>query len=133
MLKEDGMNKTLLMLVASVVIAGCSSLSPGSRGKAGAQASVKPQAPANAVGSKRDPNLIVVDDGAGPVVVRKVELRPGISSATVEKLGRSAGCVGSAGAGLVSEKGPVEVYRMQCDNGKNFLAKCELRQCKPMR
>jgi hypothetical protein len=26
----------------------------------------------------------------------------------------------------------VEVYRMVCDSGKVFMARCELRQCKAM-
>jgi hypothetical protein len=25
------------------------------------------------------------------------------------------------------------VYRMACEDGRVFLARCELRQCKPMR
>ena len=64
--------------------------------------------------------------------IDKVGFRPGVSSATVEKLAMAAGCTGGVGAGLVTEPGPIEVYRMSCDNGKVFLARCELRQCKPM-
>jgi hypothetical protein len=129
------MYRMLLMfsIVTSVAIAGCSSISPGSREQSGTQAIVQPQAPVNAAASKRNADLIVANDGAGTVVIRKVEFRPGVSSATVERLGKQAGCSGGAGAGLITEKGPVEVYRMQCENGTSFLAKCELRQCKPMR
>jgi hypothetical protein len=76
---------------------------------------------------------VKIKDEAGTVVVQKVEFRSGVSSATVERLARRFGCVGSNGAGLVTEKGPIEVYRMQCDNGTTFLAQCELRQCRPMR
>lgn len=65
--------------------------------------------------------------------IQKVEFRPGVSSATVERLAKAAGCEGGPGAGLVSEPGPVEVYRMACSNGRTFLARCELRQCKPMK
>lgn len=65
--------------------------------------------------------------------IEKVPFQIGTSSVTVERLAQAAGCAGGKGAGLVTEKGPVEVYRMQCDNGKVFLAKCELRQCAPMR
>jgi hypothetical protein len=71
----------------------------------------------------------VVVDG---VEVQKVEFRPGISSATVERLAKAQSCKGGLGAGLMTEPGPVEVYRMACDNGKVFLARCELRQCTPM-
>lgn len=74
-----------------------------------------------------------VQDEAGPVTVQKVEFKSGVSSATVERLAKEHGCIGSGGAGLMTEKGPVEVYRMQCENGKPFLARCELRQCRPMR
>jgi hypothetical protein len=123
----------MFSVVASVAITGCSSLSSGSREKTGTQTIVQPQAPVNAATAKRNPDLLIATDAAGTVVINKVEFRPGVSSATVEKLGERAGCAGGSGAGLITEKGPVEVYRMQCNNGKSFLAKCELRQCKPMR
>jgi hypothetical protein len=61
-----------------------------------------------------------------------VEFRVGVSSVTVEQLARQQACVGGVGAGLLTAPGPVEVYRMACDNGKIFMARCELRQCKPM-
>lgn len=74
--------------------------------------------------------------GSGPMhdgtPIETVPFRSGVSSATVERLARQAGCTGSQGAGLVSEPGPVEVYRMRCDGGRTFLARCELRQCVPM-
>jgi translation initiation factor IF-1 len=47
-------------------------------------------------------------------------------------LARQQACTGGQGAALVTEPGPVEVYRMQCDNGKVFMARCEMRQCRPM-
>ncbi len=68
-----------------------------------------------------------------PEHIEKVPFQVSTSSVTVERLAQAAGCTGGKGAGLVTEKGPVEVYRMQCDNGKVFLAKCELRQCAPLR
>ena len=88
------------------------------------------QAPAQRKAAQADDAKRIVVDG---VEVQKVEFRPGISSATVEKLAKAEQCGGGQGAGLVTEPGPVEVYRMACDNGKVFLARCELRQCKPMR
>jgi hypothetical protein len=66
------------------------------------------------------------------VPVEKVAFRTGVSSATVEQLAKAQSCHGGLGAGLVSEPGPVEIYRMACDNGKTFMARCELRQCRPM-
>lgn len=116
-------------LAALVAVTGCGSLSPGNGGEPRTQAA----APVKAAASSRDPNLIVVHDGAGTVAIRKVEFRLGVSSATVERLARRAGCAGNGGAGVVAGEGPIEVYRMQCDNGRTFLAKCELRQCRPMR
>ncbi|AVR98079.1 hypothetical protein [Pseudoduganella armeniaca] len=74
--------------------------------------------------------------GQGPThdgtPIETVPFRSGVSSATVERLARQAGCTGKQGAGLVSEPGPVEVYRLRCDDGRTFLARCELRQCVPM-
>lgn len=78
-------------------------------------------------------NVVRVTDAAGTVAVEKVPFRAGTSSTTVEKLARGSGCDSSRGAGLMTEKGPIEIYRMQCNDGRVFLARCELRQCKPMR
>lgn len=75
----------------------------------------------------------VMDDESGPLVVQKIEFRSGVSSATVERLAKRFGCMGGSGAGLITDKGPVEVYRMRCDNGTTFMARCELRQCRPLR
>lgn len=66
------------------------------------------------------------------VPVQKVAFRPGVSSATVERLAFAQECRGGQGAGLVTEPGPVEIYRMACSNGKVFMARCELRQCAAM-
>ncbi|MFK3736355.1 hypothetical protein [Massilia sp. TN1-12] len=64
--------------------------------------------------------------------IQKIPFRTGVSSATVEKMARQQACTGGQGAGLVTEPGPVEVYRMVCDGGKVFMARCELRQCRQM-
>lgn len=69
---------------------------------------------------------------ANGAVIERVPFRAGISSVTVENMAKKQGCTGGAGAGLVTEPGPVEVYRMMCDNGKVFKARCELRQCQAM-
>ncbi|MBX9869800.1 MAG: hypothetical protein K2X63_08390 [Burkholderiaceae bacterium] len=73
-----------------------------------------------------------VADASETVQFETIKFQAGISSATVERLGKDHGCEGSKGAGLITEKGPVEVYRMQCNDGTSFLARCELRQCKAM-
>ncbi|WP_136419362.1 MULTISPECIES: hypothetical protein [Oxalobacteraceae] len=84
----------------------------------------------------RNPDLpedqISIQDAEGNAVVQKVAFRSGVSSATVERLAKSYGCTGRAGAALITAKGPVEVYRLQCDTGASFLAQCELRQCRRM-
>ena len=64
--------------------------------------------------------------------VETIPFRTGVSSATVEKMAKQQGCTGGQGAGLITQPGPVEVYRMRCDSGKVFMARCELRQCKQM-
>ena len=66
------------------------------------------------------------------VIIERIAFRPGVSSVTVERLGKQRACDSDEGAGLLTEPGPVEVYRMMCSSGKVFLARCELRQCKPM-
>lgn len=58
------------------------------------------------------------------------EIVAGVSSVTVENMAKKLGCRGAQGAARVSPSGPVEVYRIQCENGQVFQARCELRQCK---
>lgn len=67
---------------------------------------------------------------ANGVQVERVPYRIGVSSVTVEQLARQHACTGQAG--LVTEPGPVEVYRLHCADGKVFMARCELRQCRKM-
>jgi hypothetical protein len=68
-----------------------------------------------------------------PLEIQRPAFRTGVSSVSVERLARERGCTGGKGASLLTDEGPVEVYRMMCENGTVFLAKCELRQCRPMR
>jgi hypothetical protein len=106
-----------LLLLAGVLLGGCSAF----HGKADAPG---PHA------AKAAPGEQLVD--ANGVPIERIAFRAGVSSATVEKIARSQQCTGGQGAGLVTDPGPVEVYRMQCDNGKVFMARCELRQCRQM-
>jgi hypothetical protein len=73
-----------------------------------------------------------VQSSSDVATVERVPFRIGVSSATVEKLARAQSCPSAQGAGLMTEPGPVEVYRVKCDNGAVFMARCELRQCKRM-
>ena len=118
------------VLTVSTLLAGCSSMSELFGNETSSSASTKPVVRQASVSAG---NVLQIQDEAGSVVVQKVEYRPGVSSAAGERLARKFGCEGSNGAGLVTEKGPVEVYRMRCENGTSFLAQCELRQCRPMR
>jgi hypothetical protein len=47
-------------------------------------------------------------------------------------MAKQQGCTGGQGAALITQPGPVEVYRMRCESGKVFMARCELRQCRQM-
>jgi hypothetical protein len=72
----------------------------------------------------------VVQAAGAPI--ERIPFRAGVSSVTVERLGKNQACTSNQGAGLVTEPGPIEVYRMVCDSGRVFMARCELRQCKAM-
>jgi hypothetical protein len=108
--------KRLLVLVA-IVLGGCSAFN--SRMEPVPVAARAQPAPAG-----------LVDANGAPI--ERVPFRAGVSSATVERLAKEQACSGGPGAGLVTDPGPVEVYRMRCDNGKVFMARCELRQCRRM-
>ena len=74
----------------------------------------------------------VVTPSPDVVEIQRVPFKVGVSSATVEKLARAQACASEQGAGLITEPGPIEVYRMRCQDGKVFMARCELRQCRKM-
>jgi hypothetical protein len=138
------MKRLSLIALLGLALAGCASTGmSGAQQDAGQGAQAEPLAEAASAQPgalatrfrRRAPpsNHIPMTDEAGSVVVQAVEFRPGVSSAAVEKLARRFGCTGSTGAGLVTEDGPLEIYRLRCDNGTTFIAQCELRQCRPMR
>lgn len=64
--------------------------------------------------------------------IERVPFKVGVSSHTVENLAKAQACTSTQGAGLVTEPGPIEVYRVRCASGQVFMARCELRQCKKM-
>lgn len=115
--------KRALLLVVAVLLGGCSLFKgkpePARRPVA---AAVKPAAPG------------LQDSNGTPI--ERLPFRTGVSSATVEKMAKEQGCLGGQGAGLMTEAGPVEVYRMRCEDGamrgQVFTARCELRQCRRM-
>lgn len=65
-------------------------------------------------------------------ILQKIEFETGISSVTVEKLALQSQCTSKQGAAQITPKAPIEVYRVSCDDGRVYMAKCELRQCKTM-
>ena len=87
-----------------------------------------------AVAPEAAPAPVVVQGlrGADGTPIEALQFRQGVSSVTVERLGRQQGCVSREGASLVTPAGPVEVYKMVCESGKIYMARCELRQCKPL-
>jgi hypothetical protein len=108
-----------VLVLAAMVLAGCSAVKGGKSELAPVVAQPAP-APAGQL-----------HDGTGAPIER-IPFRAGVSSATVEKMAKQHACSGGQGAGLVTEPGPVEVYKMQCGDGKVFMARCELRQCRRM-
>jgi hypothetical protein len=109
--------KHALLLVA-VLLGGCSLF----------KSKVQPARAPVAAAKLAAPGLL--DPNGTPI--ERVPFRVGVSSATVEKMAKQQGCTGGQGAGLMTEAGPVEIYRMRCENGKVFMARCELRQCVKM-
>lgn len=94
--------------------------------------------------SKAKPSTVIADksikaqmdtqnrDAGETIIVQKLDFNQGVSSVTVERLAIQNQCISKQGAGQVTPKGPTEIYRVSCDDGRVFMAKCELRQCKPM-
>jgi hypothetical protein len=112
------MKRLPLFALASVLaLAGCSAFH---RQSVPAPAAAHAPAPA--------PGLTALDGAP----IEKIPFHTGVSSATVERMARDQACTGGQGAGLITQPGPVEVYRMQCGDGKVFMARCELRQCRKM-
>jgi len=62
--------------------------------------------------------------------IERIPFRAGVSTVTVENLFKQQGCVGGTGAGLTTPAGPIEVYRMVCEDKRVLMARCEMRQCK---
>ena len=127
--------RSLSLAISVCVLAGCSSTGfklPDWVPSFAAQPAPAPEPQAKTRSASAN-GEVKFNDGNGDLTIQTVDFRPGTSSATVERLAKRFGCMGSTGAGLITDKGPVEIYRMKCDNGTTFMAQCELRQCKPMR
>ena len=112
------MKQMFVLVACAVVLSGCSSMR---------RPPIKAWEPPPR--SAADANQLYDSNG---YVIERVPFRAGVSSVTVENMAKLEGCVGGTGAGLMTPQGPVEAYRMICENGKVFTAKCELRQCKKL-
>ena len=106
------------------VLAMCALLAGGCSMFKGGQLAVEPAVVRPA------PAPALADANGAPI--ERVPFVSGRSSATVERMAKLTGCTGGLGAGLMTAAGPVEVYRMRCQDGRSFMARCELRQCKAM-
>ncbi len=113
------MKRLSAMMCLAALLGGCAAYQSL---RTPAPAPAVPVAPARPTGP--------VDADGTPI--QTLPFRLGVSSATVEKMAKQQACTGGQGAALVTEAGPVEVYRMQCNDGKVFMARCELRQCRQM-
>ena len=117
------MKRRALVLVVAVMLGGCSLFKS------------KPEPARRPVPIADKPAVPGLQDPSGTPIER-VPFRTGVSSATVEMMAKKQGCLGGQGAGLMTEAGPVEVYRMRCESGamqgRVFTARCELRQCVKM-
>ncbi|MDB5756317.1 MAG: hypothetical protein JWR56_2745 [Massilia sp.] len=110
------MKRLLLLVSCAVALSACSMF--------------KTKMPPPPVAQAKPVDTRLLDANGAPI--ERIAFRAGISSVTVERLGKQQACFSNEGAGLVTEPGPVEVYRILCDGGKVFMARCELRQCKAM-
>jgi PBP1b-binding outer membrane lipoprotein LpoB len=114
------MKRLAATIILAALLGGCAAYQslrdPAPAAPAAAPVAARPTGPVDADGTP----------------IQTLPFRLGVSSVTVEKMAKQQACTGGHGAALVTEAGPVEVYRMQCDNGKVFKARCEMRQCRQM-
>ena len=120
----------LALISLALGLVGCSSL--GRMGSSSADPALQAQAEkAAAVGG-------VGADGDAALKMEANQgresggLKLGVSSGTVEKMAKQQGCESQLGAVLITESGSIEKYRVNCEDGSTFMARCELRQCAPL-
>jgi len=112
------MNRTLVVAgLLAVVLSGCSMFQDR-------------YVPDPSAAAARPAPAQLLDANGAPI--EAIPFVAGVSSVTVERLAAAQSCRGGEGAARVTPAGPVEVYRMRCENGKTFMARCEMRQCKQM-
>lgn len=110
----------ITILVTSALISGCGLFSKSKTNSEAEHKSTKTQ-------------IDTQNRNAGETtVLQQLDFNPGVSSVTVERLAAQNQCASKQGAGLVGPKGPSEIYKVDCNDGRVFMVKCELRQCQPM-
>ncbi|MBC3872968.1 hypothetical protein [Undibacterium flavidum] len=106
---------------------GCASGKPGSTNQAKAApapgSTSSTGTPIYAPISKASP------ESANAIKIERVPFELGVSSVTVERIAKQNSCQSQKGAGLLYKKGPIEVYRVECEDGQEIKARCEMRQC----
>jgi hypothetical protein len=115
------MNRSILtmVIVTTALISGCGLLPKASSGNDAKNKPVKAPMEVNSPAN------------ASPIL-QKIEFTTGVSSVIVERMASKNQCISQQGAGQITPKGPTEIYRVNCEDGRVFMAKCELRQCQPM-
>lgn len=53
----------------------------------------------------------------------------GKHSYTIEQMAKATGCRGGTGAYLTTDTGPIEAYRIDCEGGATYQARCEYGKC----
>lgn len=109
---------TLLSIGLTVLLTACASAK-----KAGQTTPA-----ANPISAKAETNPSNTTASAS-LKIEKVPFELGVSSVTVERIAKQNSCHSKKGAGLLYKKGPVEVYRVECEDGREIKARCEMRQC----
>ena len=110
----------LVTIITSALISGCGLFTKTKSGNEATTKSIQTQNQAQNLTGNEDP------------ILQKIEFKTGISSVTVERLAMQSQCTSKLGAAQITPKAPIEVYRVSCDDGRVFMAKCELRQCQTM-
>lgn len=116
---------TLLSIGLTVLLTACASAKKGPQTTPTANT-----ISANAPHSKANAEISNSNTTAsGSLKIEKVPFALGVSSVTVERIAKQNSCPSKLGAGLLYKKGPVEVYRVECEDGREIKARCEMRQC----
>lgn len=133
--KESQLLETQDNITVQTNLAAAAAAAPVTSNSAPAplQTNTSANTPVSAPISKPSPELTVASPApnttSSTVKIEKVPFELGVSSVTVERIAKQNSCHSKKGAGLLYKKGPVEVYRVECEDGREIKARCEMRQC----